>query len=42
VPVAAFELAASIARRRDLDLLVTGSSFLISGFLAWLANRTQS
>jgi len=41
-PEAAFSLAADLARRRDLDLLVTGSNYLVSGFLAWVANRTES
>ena len=37
-PASAFELAARIARDRDLDLLVTGSNYLVSEFLAWVAN----
>jgi dihydrofolate synthase/folylpolyglutamate synthase len=40
-PAAAFERGASVARRRDLDLLVTGSNYLVSDFLAWVANRTR-
>jgi len=39
-PDAAFEVAAGAAARGDLDLLVTGSNYLVSEFLAWLANRT--
>ena len=41
-PAAAFERGASVARSRDLDLLVTGSNYLVSDFLAWVAKRTRS
>ena len=37
----AFDRGASLARRYGLDLLVTGSNYLVSEFLAWLANRTE-
>ena len=40
-PAAAFERGLSVARGCDLNLLVTGSNYLVSEFLAWVANRTR-
>jgi dihydrofolate synthase / folylpolyglutamate synthase len=40
-PAVAFERGLSVARGCDLDLLVTGSNYLVSEFLAWVADRTR-